>query len=509
MLLIGASRQLLHELTDGGRLVATRDLTPLGLRAPRSPVFAPSGDATDDPSTTHLYLLERRRPGGRLVELALAEPAAPTSAAPVVAATLVRTTDTSRWDPPSPDPAGLVYHPGWDQLVVRDSEVDEMAIFRGRNVYRATTAGTLQATCATTAFSDEPTGVSLNPADGHLFFSDDNRRRIFELDPGPDGTYCTADDTVTSFSTSAFGATDPEDVSFGAGKLFIADGVNAEVYVVSPGRNGRFDGVPPAGDDQVIHFDTSALGVRDAEGVGYCEASGTLFILSRAANDRLAETTPEGTVVRFIDLGAVGAIAPAGVACAPGSQDPSVVHLYLVDRGVDNGRDPNENDGRVYEVSVPLAVVATPTATPSPTPTGTPTASATPTSTLTPTPTARPTPAVGTLHVGDLDGVTAKLPRGRWSARVVVTIHDWTESPVAGATVCGTFRHGSSMLAAECTTDGSGSCSVEWGPSSAGEVRFSVQSVSLSPASLSYLQAANHDPDGDSDGTTIVLAKPA
>src|SRR5256885_11439668 len=39
-----------------------------------------------------------------------------------------------------------------------------------------------------------------NPTNGHLFFSDDDLLKVFEVDLGPDGVYGTADDRVTSRS---------------------------------------------------------------------------------------------------------------------------------------------------------------------------------------------------------------------------------------------------------------------------------------------------------------------
>jgi hypothetical protein len=77
----------------------------------------------------------------------------------------------------------------------------------------------------------------------------DDVKKIFEIDPGTDGLYNTADDIRTSFSTKDFGSTDPEDVTYhpGEGVLYFSDGLNAEVYRLAPGANGVFDGVPRAG----------------------------------------------------------------------------------------------------------------------------------------------------------------------------------------------------------------------------------------------------------------------
>ncbi|MGQ4818307.1 hypothetical protein ACQ1ZK_14310, partial [Enterococcus faecium] len=42
----------------------------------------------------------------------------------------------------------------------------------------------------------------------------------------------------------------------------------------------------------------------------------------------------------------------AGIALAPASDGSGAQHLYIVDRGVDNDFNPDENDGRFYEMAV-------------------------------------------------------------------------------------------------------------------------------------------------------------
>ncbi|MGQ4819708.1 hypothetical protein ACQ1ZK_21880, partial [Enterococcus faecium] len=77
--------------------------------------------------------------------------------------------------------------------------------------------------------SNEPTGVSYRPADGHLFVSDDDLDRVFQFGPGPDGRHGTSDDSVTSFSTRPSGDTDAEGVAVDTGftsngHLLVMDG---------------------------------------------------------------------------------------------------------------------------------------------------------------------------------------------------------------------------------------------------------------------------------------------
>lgn len=90
---------------------------------------------------------------------------------------------------------------------------------------------------------------------------------------------------------------------------------------------------------------------------------------------------------------------------------------------------------------------------------------------------------------------------------VTITAQDWTEAPAAGAVVSGTFQQGSTSWKRTCTTDASGRCHVDSGvfPSPMGSASFTVSDVAA--GTLVYHPFSNHDPDGDSNGTTINLAK--
>jgi len=374
---LSGAKWTLYELTEEADLVATRDLSGLGLFDPRGMVFAPSGDTTDDPVRVSVYIADAGRRGprastrapvegaaprsGGIVELSLI--AAPEPAAAALTSNLVATTLTSAFNPPSPDPSGIAYLPASGTLWVCDGEVEEMPIFAGVQVWETTLGGgvlsthNVQPPPAGSAFSNEPVGVTVNPANRHLFYSDDDVKKVFEADPGTDGLYHTGDDVVTSFSTLEFGSGDPEDILYDPsdGVLFVDDGVNAEIYRVSPGTNGVFDGVT-SGDDVFTQFDTSVLGITDPEGITLNGDNGNLYIVGNPVTV-VAEITKSGTLVRMIDISAANAVKPAGLAYAPGSLDPSAKNLYIVDRGVDNIQNPSENDGKMYEMTTNQAPV--------------------------------------------------------------------------------------------------------------------------------------------------------
>jgi hypothetical protein len=352
-----SEQKKLYELTQDGDLVSSFDLAGLGIKNPSAITFAPSVDNTDDPNIYDLFLLDASTSstGSQLVELSLQAPMALPPGTTLLPASLVRLTETSTWTPPSPDPAGVDYLPSpIDSLIVVDSEVDEMPIFTGKNVYLSTTAGNLTGTCDTIAFTNEPTGVGVNPGNQHIFVSTDMNDRIFEIDL-VDGVYCNGNDVVTATNVSTlYGITDAEDVTYGNNTVFVADGVNAEVYSIPLGANGVLGG----GDDGLVtHFDTLALGFTDMEGIGYNDDTGKLFLISAKGTEKyLGEIATSGdpqTLLAYdLTLMGAGANKRSDLTYAPSSQDPLTKNIYIASRNVDNNSNPNENDGQIWEIDI-------------------------------------------------------------------------------------------------------------------------------------------------------------
>lgn len=121
-----------------------------------------------------------------------------------------------------------------------------------------------------------------------------------------------------------------------------------------------------------------------------------------------------------------------------------------------------------------------------------------------------PAPTPGEMHVGDLDGSSISLNKTRWRATVTVTVHDTSHNPVPDAMVSGLWSAGDANgRTFACLTNSNGQCSVTSGrllKSTDFNVTYTV--TSLSHATLTYQPAANHDPDSDSDGTSITVSRP-
>ena len=147
-------------------------------------------------------------------------------------------------------------------------------------------------------------------------------------------------------------------------------------------------------------------------------------------------------------------------------------------------------------------VYAGASASPSPTPPSAPTSTPLPTSSPIPT----STPVTGSsIHSGNLDAASTSSG-SRWNAIVYVTVHDASEMPIQGVAVSGNWSSGTTG-SGSCTTGADGTCSISRNnlKTSVGSVNFSVSLLSFS---LPYQSSVNHDPDGDSNGSSITVLKP-
>jgi len=379
------------KLSPVGQIEKVWDVNSLGLINPVGIVFAPTGDPTDDSENLALNILDagdsrngKNGTGAEILEISF-DLTAVEPLAEILPIAITNSVQLSLWNPPSPDTSGIAYWPASGGLLISDSEVDQIpALFTGKNVYLSTLDGSLTGTCATMGFTDEPTGVAVNNQNGHIFFSSDDAGKIYEVNLGADGQYCTADDTVIYFSTRSFSSYDPGGIAYGAGNLYVADGEGSEIYIVSPGLNGVFDGISPTGDDQVTHFDTYVYNMKDPEGIEYNPDRGTINIVGNYGVKAILETDFYGNLLTSFDLTSLPTTVRSGLAYGPASDGSGGKHFYLVSRGVDDGTDPDENDGMLFEINT-FQTVATSTPQVTVTSTNTPNASLTMTSTTTAT----------------------------------------------------------------------------------------------------------------------------
>ena len=122
-----------------------------------------------------------------------------------------------------------------------------------------------------------------------------------------------------------------------------------------------------------------------------------------------------------------------------------------------------------------------------------------------------PTPTSGpgittTMHMGDLDG-TSSSQGNRWTATVTITVHDANHNPLANVNVTGKWSNGATGTGS-CTTGSNGQCSISKADIGGGKNRVTFTINNLNRNGYTYTSASNHDPDGSSNGTRIVVRKP-
>ena len=335
-----------------GLVTSRYDASDLEVEDVRGVVIAPSNDPTDSRAELSVYVLDNGAPGnfGEVVEATFATDLELVAA---VTPSSIRTVQTSAYNPASPDPSGLAYLPGRDQLFISDGEVDEMTIFRNVNLYATTRTGALQNTGVSQPWSDEPVGVGYNPTNDHLFVSDDDEKEVAEITAGNDNRFGTSDDTVREFNVRTLGGVqDPEGVDYevASNALWFAGGEAADVHRVRAGNDGRLG----TSDDVWTHWDAGVFGAQDPEGMAFDQVRGTALLLDDSSETIYELDRNSGALINTIDVSGANMTAAAGLAVAPASNGSGQRTYYVVARGQDNDSNPNENDGRLYEITASL-----------------------------------------------------------------------------------------------------------------------------------------------------------
>ncbi|UCC76408.1 MAG: hypothetical protein JSW37_13015, partial [Anaerolineales bacterium] len=118
------------------------------------------------------------------------------------------------------------------------------------------------------------------------------------------------------------------------------------------------------------------------------------------------------------------------------------------------------------------------------------------------------TPVGMTIHTGDLDASSGWwLGNWVWRAAVTIVVQDTDHNLAADVAVSGSWTGGYSG-SSTCTTGEDGACTVSSSFIWRGSPSATFTVYSLSHPALTYQPADNHDPDGDSNGSSIPVNRP-
>ena len=106
------------------------------------------------------------------------------------------------------------------------------------------------------------------------------------------------------------------------------------------------------------------------------------------------------------------------------------------------------------------------------------------------------------IHVGDID-VAVTSQSNQWSATATVTIHDHNHLPVDNVVVTGSWNDG----VQSCVTNSTGRCSLSRQGISKRTASVTFLASDATLTMCTYTPSSNHDPDGDSNGTTAIAKR--
>ena len=267
-----------------------------------------------------------------------------------------------------------------------------------------------------------------------------------------------------------------------------SDEGRAYVYYGSAGSLSPAPGWTAESNQYAAHFGNSVSPAGDANGDGYDDVIIGAYGFS---NGELVEGRA------YLYLGSAGGLGANAAWTAEGDQAQANFGSSVSSAGDVNGDgrdewavgapqyDRGEGDEGIAVVFDSLSTGPLPTPPP-----------------VTPSPTPTPAP-LQQIHVSDLDG-SANAAGRTWTALVTVEVSSASGNSVSQAAVSGAWSTGGT---GQCTTGVNGRCTVQLSglPKKVSSVTFTVSDVQHSQGV--YEPAANSDPDGDSNGTQITVAR--
>ena len=244
------------------------------------------------------------------------------------------------------DPTDIAFDPATGGYLMVDSEVDEGPFFSSVNMFRLNGEAGRLGGVSLTSFTKEPTGITawVNAAgETHLFITDDNRQRVFEVDADNPSV------VIRSFSTTTFGCQDPEDISINPanGHLFILSENDRRIYEVTQTGALVAKIQLPSWFAPIADPNASDSG---AEGLAY-DAARDLFYVSGGFSTDIYVLNRAGQIVETIyilsqypnDDGL--RVYAKGLELGPSSDGSGKLSLWVTDYGLDQTAD-----GRLIEI---------------------------------------------------------------------------------------------------------------------------------------------------------------
>jgi DNA-binding beta-propeller fold protein YncE len=183
----------------------------------------------------------------------------------------------------------------------------------------------------------DPINLAFDNRFNRLLLLDSGSSELVAIRTGPDGHLDPSSEAITRFQIAQLGLQEPRGMTIDPanGHLFILDSAALQIVRIEPDAHGSFDGALALNQGRVSWLDLTPAGLVDPRGLAFNPDNGHLYLLS-PVDQRIYELVETGRVVAILGLPAFEFIDPQGLVFAPSgdaTDDPSIINLYIADTG--------------------------------------------------------------------------------------------------------------------------------------------------------------------------------
>jgi hypothetical protein len=200
----------------------------------------------------------------------------------------------------------------------------------------------------------DPINLAFDNLFNRLLLLDTATSELVEIKTGPDGHLDTSPDAITRHQVGQLGLQEPRGMTVDPanGHLFILDSAALQIVRIEPEPDGTFDGAV------ISWMDLTPTGLVDPRGLAFNPNNGHLYLLS-PVGQRIYELIETGQVVAILGLPPFEFVDPQGMVFAlsgDATDDPSNINFYVADTGLSAGQTTPAL-GRIMELSLQIVYV--------------------------------------------------------------------------------------------------------------------------------------------------------
>ena len=254
------------------------------------------------------------------------------------------------------NPAGLAFSFDADLFFVLEADSTTQANIATMTPYEA-----LGAWDNVDVSTINPINLTFDNLDNRLLLFDSGASELVAIKTQPDGYLDPSPAATTRYQVGQLGLQEPRGMAIDPanGHLFILDSVALKIVRIEPGADGGFDGAAALSEGRVSWVDLSPTGLVEPRGLAFNPINGHLYLLSPVAQE-IYELDVTGRIAAILKLPPFEFVDPQGLVFAlsgDATDDPSIINLYIADTGRRGGNSTGQELGRIMEMSLPIVYV--------------------------------------------------------------------------------------------------------------------------------------------------------